>query len=55
MLTVVCHAKRMRHRVWEHLTARISFLVAVFNLLVQWEGRETAGGRLRLSIAEFRL
>lgn len=53
LLCEVSHSKRMRHRVWEHLTVRIRFLGAVFNLLVQWEGRETAGGRLRLSIAEF--
>ncbi len=56
MLTGVCGAKRMRHRVWEHLTARISFLLAVFNIVVQWAGaRVDEAGRVRLSIAEFSL
>ena len=38
MLTVVCHSKKMTHRVWEYFCMRLAFLVALFNLLVQWEG-----------------
>ena len=56
MLTVVCHFKHLRHRVWEHLTARVAATVAVFNLLTRWTGLPVdETGRIRLSMAEFSL
>jgi hypothetical protein len=56
MLTVICHTKRMQHRLWAAFHAHLGWLMAVFNLLVQWHGLipdET--GRIRLSIAAFSL
>ena len=38
LLTGVCHAKKMTHRTWEYFCMRLAFLLALFNLLVQWEG-----------------
>lgn len=56
MLTVMCHIKHMRHRVWEYFEAKIAYLLAAFNILVQWNGLEPDGqGRVRLSIAQFTL
>lgn len=56
MLTTVCHAKRMAHRVWKYFQARLAYTLAVFNLLVQWRGlHPDRHGRIRLSIAEFGL
>jgi hypothetical protein len=56
MLTTVCHIKQMHHRVWSYFQARLGYLVALFNLLVQWHGLEPdEHGRIHLSIAEFSL
>ncbi len=56
MLTRVCGAKRMAHRAWKHLRARLSYTLAAFNVLAQWNGlRPDEHGRIRLSIAEFSL
>jgi hypothetical protein len=56
MLTVICHFKKVRHRVWEYCHARLAFTMAAFNVLVQWDGlRPTASGFVPLSIAEFSL
>jgi len=56
MLTVVCHLKKVMHRVWEYFHARLAFTMAAFNLLVQWHGlRPNASGFVPLSIAEFSL
>jgi hypothetical protein len=38
MLTVVCHCKRVMHRVWAYVQARLAFTMAAFNVLVQWYG-----------------
>jgi len=38
MLTTVCHAKKMAHRVWSCLRARLAYTMAVFNILAQWHG-----------------
>ncbi|MGH9351619.1 MAG: transposase [Terriglobia bacterium] len=38
MLTTVCHFKKVLHRVWRYFTMRLSFTVALFNVLVQWDG-----------------
>jgi hypothetical protein len=56
MLTVVCHFKRVMHRVWAYFQARLAFTMAAFNVLVQWHGFQPhASGFVPLSIAEFSL
>ena len=56
MLTTVCHIKKVAHRVWRYLDARLACLVAVFNLLAQWNGiNSDQNGFVKLSIAEFSL
>ena len=56
MLTAVAHLKKVGHRVWRYLAARLAFTVAAFNLLAQWRGMDLgADGKYHLSIAEFSL
>jgi len=56
MLTLVCHFKKVMHRVWAYFQARLAFTMAAFNVLVQWHGLQpTASGVVSLSIAEFGL
>jgi hypothetical protein len=56
MLTLVCHFKKVMHRVWAYFQARLAFTMAAFNVLVQWHGLwSTASGFVPLSIAEFSL
>jgi hypothetical protein len=56
MLTVVCHTKQMHHRLWAAFRAHLGWLMAVFNVLVQWHGLTPDDeGRIRLSIAAFSL
>jgi hypothetical protein len=58
MLTTVCHLKKMSSRVWAYLRARLAFVVAVFNLLVQWYGLKPdpdEAGVVHMSIAQFSL
>ena len=56
MLTVVCHFKRVMHRVWTYFRARLAFTMAAFNVLVQWHGFQPhASGFVPLSMAEFGL
>ena len=56
MLTLVCHFKKVMHRVWAFFHARLAFTMAAFNVLVQWDGlRPKASGFVPLSIAEFSL
>ncbi len=56
MLTLVCHFKRVVHRVWAYFQARLAFTMAAFNVLVQWHGLwPNASGFVPLSIAEFSL
>ena len=38
MLTRVCHLKHVSHRCWAYFKTRLAFTMAVFNLLVQWDG-----------------
>src|SRR5262245_47156145 len=55
-LPLVCHFKKVMHRVWEYLHARLAFTMAAFNVLVQWHGlRPNASGFVPLSIADFSL
>jgi len=56
MLTTVCHFKKVMHRVWEYFKARLAFMMAAYNLLVQWDGfHPDLDGFVHLSIAEFSL
>ena len=56
MLTLVCHFKKVMHRVWEYFQARLAFTMAAFNVLVQWHGfQPSVSGFVPLSIAEFSL
>jgi hypothetical protein len=56
MLTNICKFKKLRHRVWEYFEARLGFMMAAFNILVQWRGLEAdENGFVHLSIAEFSL
>ena len=38
MLTVICHLKSVTHRRWNYFKARLAFTMALFNLLVPWDG-----------------
>lgn len=56
MLTTVCHLKKVAHRQADYFRARLAYLLAAFNLLVQWHGfQPDANGMVHLSIAEFSL
>ena len=56
MLTTVCHLKRQHHQQADYFRMRIAFVVAAFNILVQWHGvQPDAQGIVHLSIAEFSL
>jgi hypothetical protein len=56
MLTVVCHFKKVGHRVWGYFRARLAYTMAAFNVLVDWFGLRTDDdGFVHLSIAEFSL
>ena len=56
MLTIVCHLKKLTHRIWSYLEAHLAYIVALFNILVQWHGlHPDETGFVHLSIAEFSL
>lgn len=56
MLTNVCHIKKVGHRAWVYLGARLAFVMAAFNLCASWYGLvPDEDGFIRLSIAEFSL
>jgi hypothetical protein len=56
MLTLVCHFKKVMHRVWTYVHARLACTMAAFNVLVQWQGFQPyASGFVPLSMAEFSL
>jgi hypothetical protein len=56
MLTVVCHFKKVGHRVWSYFPARLAYTMAAFNVLVDWFGLyPDDNGFVHLSIAEFSL
>ncbi len=56
MLTVVCHAKKMRHRLAEYFQVHVGLMAAAFNLLIGWSGLPAnKDGFVPLSIAEFSL
>lgn len=56
MLTLVCHFKKLTHRVWDYFRARLAFTMAAFNILAQWDGlKPDENGFVHLSIAQFSL
>ena len=69
MLTVVSHLdlwdwenafsytiKKVMHRAWAYVQARLAFTMAAFHVLVQWHGfLPNASGFVPLSIADFSL
>ena len=56
MLTVVCHLKKVTHRRWKYFKTRLAFTMALFNLLVPWDGLPIDNdGFVPLSIAQFSL
>lgn len=56
MLTLVCHFKKVSHRVWSYFQSRLAYTMALFNILVQWQGIQVdEHGCVHFSIAEFSL
>jgi len=56
MLTRVCGLKRLSHRVWDYFEIRLDYVMAMFNILVQWDGLHAdENGFVHLSIAKFSL
>lgn len=56
MLTTVCHFKHARHRTWRGFHTRLAFTMALFNVLVEWDGIQVDGaGTIHLSLAQFSL
>lgn len=56
MLTLVCHFKKVMHRAWEYFRSRLAYTMALFNILVQWDGIQVDDdGSVRFSIAQFSL
>jgi hypothetical protein len=56
MFTTVCHLKKLSQRTWPHLHARLAFTMALFNVLVHWDGFAVdENGNIHLEIAKFSL
>ena len=56
MLTTVCHLKKASQRSWTGLRARLAYTMALFNVLVMWDGIPVdEHGTIHLSIAQFSL
>jgi len=56
LLTTVVGLKKLSHRTWHNVCARLAFTMAAFNILVQWHGLPVdADSNVHLSIAEFSL
>jgi hypothetical protein len=56
LLTTVVRFKKLSHRTWVNLRARLAYTMALFNVLVLWDGLPVNGdGNIRLSIAQFAL
>ena len=54
LLTRVVRFKKLSHRTWRNLAARLGYTMALFNVLVLWEGLPVDDdGNIHLSIAEF--
>lgn len=56
MLTIVDHFKKVMHRKWAYLRSRLAFTMAMFNILVQWDGLQVdENGCVHFSLAPFSL
>jgi hypothetical protein len=56
MLTLVCHFKKVMHRTWAYFESRLAYTLAMFNVLVQWDGLQVdEDGCVHFSIAQFSL
>jgi hypothetical protein len=56
MLTLVNHFKKVMPRKWAYLKSRLAFTLAMFNLLVQWDGIQVDElGCVHFSLAPFSL
>jgi hypothetical protein len=56
LLTRVCHLKQASQRTWGGLRTRLAYTMALFNVLVLWDGIPVDDdGNIHLSIAEFSL
>lgn len=56
LLTRVCQSKKMYHKVWAYFEMRMSFLMAIFNLLILWNGMNfDKNGYFHHSIKDFML
>jgi hypothetical protein len=56
MLTLVCHFKKVMHRVGDYFKSRVGYTMALFNLLMEWHGLEPdETGFVELPIAKFSL
>ena len=55
LLTVVCQAKKMFHRTARHLEARLSYMAAMFNVLIGLNRHLHPDYKFTLSLAEFSL
>jgi hypothetical protein len=54
LLTRFCHLKHASQRTWDGLRARLAYTMALFNILVLWDGIPVdEDGMIHLSIAEF--
>ena len=56
MLTLVCHFKKVMHRAWAYFESRLAYTMALFNLLVQWDGIQVDdAGCVHFELAPFSL
>ncbi len=56
MLTHTCRLKKVGHRVWSGLKARVAFATAAFNVCSQWNGLQAgADGFVSLSMLQVAL
>lgn len=56
MLKTVCGLKHLSQRVWAYFEMRLDYTIAMFNILVQWDGLvPDENGFVHLSIARFSL
>ena len=56
MFTLVSHLKKVMHRKWAYLKSRLAFTMAMFNILVLWDGLQVDDrGCVHFSLAPFSL
>lgn len=54
MLTRICDFKHMAHRSWEYFETRIAYAMALYNILISWNGLlPDSDGFVPISIAQF--